>query len=159
MRKNYWKLLFELLILIAILGSIILFYYCRILSFEYIARFKNVKSSLNSIYRSESAYYAKNGYYESDYTKLGFGISIDNNYDIYFGQNVSHSYGRPSYILPDYLKPGVFADHFFIIAVANVDGDPDLDIWILDNKGSIIHLMNDMILGDVNLKCCASFYE
>lgn len=45
--------------------------------------------------------------------------------------------------LPQGFAPGVGPDAFTAVAVANLDDDPDLDVWTLSANGNIVHVQND----------------
>jgi type II secretory pathway pseudopilin PulG len=42
------------------------------------------------------------------------------------------------------IVPGVTASGFVAAAVANLDGDPDLDIWVIDESKNLVHFFNDL---------------
>lgn len=46
--------------------------------------------------------------------------------------------------LPEGVQPGLSEDSFTAVAVANLDGDPALDVWTLDNTGAVYHLRDDL---------------
>ncbi|OGQ80821.1 MAG: hypothetical protein A2289_21115 [Deltaproteobacteria bacterium RIFOXYA12_FULL_58_15] len=46
--------------------------------------------------------------------------------------------------LPDNLYPGVSEDRFTAVAVANLDGDPFLDVWVLDDRGKVSQVIDDV---------------
>ncbi len=53
--------------------------------------------------------------------------------------------GRPvTDPLPPVFQPGFAEGTFTAVAVANVDADEDLDIWVLSEGGTITHVANDM---------------
>jgi hypothetical protein len=45
--------------------------------------------------------------------------------------------------LPDEYAPVVTEDSFTAYAVANIDADPFLDVWLLNDHGAILHLADD----------------
>jgi hypothetical protein len=45
--------------------------------------------------------------------------------------------------LPPGFTPGTGPDSFTAVAVANLDDDPDLDIWTLTSSGNIVQVQND----------------
>ncbi len=47
--------------------------------------------------------------------------------------------------LPADLQPSVSESSFLAVAIANVDDDPDLDVWTLDDTGRIEHVQDDAL--------------
>lgn len=45
--------------------------------------------------------------------------------------------------LPAVSMPGVLPHAFIAVAVANLDDDPDLDVWIINQEGNIAHVRSD----------------
>lgn len=46
--------------------------------------------------------------------------------------------------LPQGMEPGFSEAAFTAVAVANLDGDADLDVWMITAEGSPVHLRNDL---------------
>lgn len=51
--------------------------------------------------------------------------------------------------LPQGAEPGVSEDAFTAVAVANLDGDPALDAWLLNEHGDVEHLVDDVVAEDL----------
>jgi len=46
--------------------------------------------------------------------------------------------------LPPDVTPAVAESTFTAVAVGNLDDDPDLDVWLLNDSGRITHIKNDL---------------
>lgn len=46
--------------------------------------------------------------------------------------------------LPEGLQPAVSEDSFTAVAVGNLDSDAELDVWVLNDTGTIVHHNNDL---------------
>ena len=46
--------------------------------------------------------------------------------------------------LPADVQPGVSEDAFTAVAIANIDSDADLDVWVLNDTGTIEHVHDDL---------------
>lgn len=46
--------------------------------------------------------------------------------------------------LPAGFSPGVSENAFTAVAVANLDGDPQMDVWVLTEVGKIVHAVDDI---------------
>jgi hypothetical protein len=69
-------------------------------------------------------------------------------YTLYLGQSAvfpGRNGGKDETIpLPMGLQPGVSATDFTAVAVADLDGDPELDVWMMTAHGTPVHLQNDL---------------
>jgi type IV pilus assembly protein PilA len=42
------------------------------------------------------------------------------------------------------LEPHISADNFLAVAIGNLDDDPEYDVWIISEDGTIVHFMDDL---------------
>ena len=52
---------------------------------------------------------------------------------------------KANYSLPQGIKAFVSDNHFQIIAVSNIDPDPALDVWSIEEKGELKNLIDDYV--------------
>jgi hypothetical protein len=59
------------------------------------------------------------------------------------GDRISAEKGGP-YQLPDAVKPMVNEKGYQVVAVGNIDSDPVLDVWTVDETESLQNVINDV---------------
>ncbi len=110
---------------------------------EYMARGEqqDAVENLRVICKAELDYYQKNKRYTDSFSELGFTPS--GSYTYYLGKSVINSGGGKAYPLPASVQTYVNDSGFKAVAVSNLDEDPDLDLWTVDEKGVITNVFND----------------
>ena len=107
---------------------------------------KQLEAELNlqSLAIAQFGFRAANRRYGSTFSEIGFDIvGSDQRYSYFMGKDVLEGALGPGK-LPDSLSlPKVSKDSFIAYAVANLDADPDLDVWRVDQNKSVQHLHND----------------
>lgn len=108
----------------------------------------SVKDDLRGLLRTQRLYRAAQDRYGGfqDFPGKGFR-PINGHYTIYLGPEDFMTAVRDNKEVRDEwvgaIAPGVSADAFTAIAVANLDDDPDMDVWMLTHRGEQTHLVND----------------
>ncbi len=108
----------------------------------------SVKDDLRGLLRTQRLYRAAQDHYGGfrDFPGRGFQ-PINGHYTIYLGPDDFMAAVRDNEEHQDEwigaIAPGVSADAFTAIAVANLDDDPEMDVWMLTHAGEQTHLVND----------------
>lgn len=108
------------------------------------AKWTEAKLSMPQMVIAQRGYKAANGDFATSFSEMGFSmISENQRYSYFLGDDVLvGSMGPDS--LPDELDyVEVTSDSFIIYAVANLDADPDLDVWSINQSSMIKHVKND----------------
>ncbi|MBC7794848.1 MAG: hypothetical protein H7Z43_14175 [Clostridia bacterium] len=111
-----------------------------------VARQTSASDDLRALLRTQRLFRAAQDRYgslkESHFQPRGGAYTVYLGADDYIpairdGQTVTDA-------LPPGLHPKITPESFTAYAVANLDGDPELDIWSVDDTGDIKHLINDV---------------
>ncbi|HJP18011.1 MAG TPA: hypothetical protein QF468_05090 [Nitrospinota bacterium] len=116
--------------------------------------FIEVNNNLNSIYTLQKSYRAEHSVYagiekESEaFDDMEWFPSGKLYYSYYCGDNVRSSsvakgHPKPGTDWPYSVKPMVSANTFVCMAVGNLDKDPFMDVWMINDKNELRHLYND----------------
>lgn len=107
------------------------------------AKWIEVQTSLPFIATSQVAYKAMSNRYAKTFDEMGFAMTEHQRYTYFMGKDVRKGFAGPAK-LPAGLNPKEpDAETFLVYAVANLDGDPDLDIWKIDQDRNLKHIRND----------------
>ena len=107
---------------------------------------EEVRNNLNAIFISEISYYGEYSTYSGSFSQIGWWpSSASEDPYAYFApeENIQPAFG-PTLALPSGLKPGKSSDGFTIYAVGNLDSDPDLDVWSVNDMKDVNHWANDL---------------
>lgn len=106
---------------------------------------QSVSEDLRALLRAERLYRATRDTYGS-FRELAFKAP-SGRYTLYLGADESLAAVRDGEEivdpLPAVLEPGLSESSFTAVAVANLDGDDFVDIWLLSDLGDITHVAND----------------
>ena len=93
-------------------------------------------------------FHEENGRY-GNFSELDFN-PIYGRYTIYLDHNdfvkARDDDGPIQHDLPFDFIPRVQAESFRAVAVNNLDEDPDLDIWVIEDNGRLVHEVDDLQL-------------
>ncbi|MDF1566348.1 MAG: hypothetical protein P1V51_25175 [Deltaproteobacteria bacterium] len=114
--------------------------------FQARAKQSEAKSNLSMIYVAETAWQAEAGGFSDDFEKIGFFPEPNNRYTYYLGASTAPATHHESEVapLPADLQTGVSPEGFLAAAVANLDGDATLDVWIIDQDRNLQNLVDDV---------------
>lgn len=105
-----------------------------------------VEAQINmpSIFAAQMGYKAINQKYGATFSEIGFSIAGENQrYTYFMGDDVLKG-ARYLDAFPGSLPPPqVTENSFTAYAIANLDDDPDLDIWTIDQSGTARQIKND----------------
>jgi ankyrin repeat protein len=103
-----------------------------------------LKINLDSLSFRQSSYQKKNQQFALTFKELGWKPMIqDVHYAYFMGQDVIQPQLGGPYQLPPGIKAEVSAKGFVIFAVGNIDDDPTLDVWTINEKNELKHLVDD----------------
>ncbi len=112
------------------------------MKFQARAKQSEAKANLVAIYTAEQTKHAEDGAYVGRFTQLNWRPETGARYTYYIGQD-SVSAGGTAQPLPGEVETYVRKDGFRAVAVANIDGDDTLDVWVIDEKHDLQNLSND----------------
>jgi hypothetical protein len=107
-----------------------------------LARRMEVKSELQSLALAEKAFFAENSAYSALFDDLGAGLAPRN--WAYFLPGNSLQPPNLNFALPPETSPRADTDGFLIVAVGNLDSDPALDVWTIDQSNNIVNAIDDL---------------
>jgi hypothetical protein len=103
------------------------------------------KTNLMTIFSSEMAFFAENSTYGANFDDLGFSLLGDARYAYFLpGSELQPAKGA-RYSLPEGIAPRVDERGFVVVAVGNLDSDPTLDVWTMDQDRDLVNVVNDMV--------------
>lgn len=108
----------------------------------------SIRDDLRGLLRTQRLFRAAQDRYGrfDDFPGRGFR-PVSGYYTIYLGRDdfvvASRDGAKIQDDLPSGFSPGVSDDAFTAIAVANIDSDPDVDVWMLNHSGEQVHLADD----------------
>ncbi|MFO8058965.1 MAG: DUF4190 domain-containing protein [bacterium] len=105
------------------------------------------KTNLGSIFNLETAYFGEHNTYGDSFDLIGWSPAGQNLYTYYIGDQsigTHPSKGQP-HELPAGVEARVEKTSFQAVAVGNIDDDPYLDVWTIDENKSIKNVQNDII--------------
>lgn len=107
-------------------------------------RWMEAETALRSMAMTQTTFKASNLRYATSFDEMDFSMTSSNiTYSYFMGDAVIKGNLGPA-TLPPGLEAGTPTESEFIIwAVANLDGDPDLDVWKIDHTQNIKHVRND----------------
>ena len=107
------------------------------------AKWVEVQTSRPLIATSQVAYKAISQRYAKTFDEMGFGMTEHQRYTYFMGKDVLKGFMGPKK-LPAGLNSREPDDETFLVyAVANLDSDPDLDVWRIDQNRNLKHIRND----------------
>ena len=113
------------------------------------------KWHLPQIFVSQTSYYGEHGVYAVSpglFEKIRFEVETPNRYSYYCGDEVwpchpnkcgetPHPTLGPDWPLP--VKPYARDHSFMCMAVGNLDDDPTMDVWSINERKVLVHFVND----------------
>lgn len=119
------------------------------------AKQAEAKSLLAGAFVAQQAYRAEFGRFSPTIEKCGLAVDPASRYVIYFGPRELAGGGAlpdRGYVLKQAaiffdesnIRPMVKKDRFVLVAVSNLDADPDLDVWTIDQDNELVQVQNDL---------------
>jgi len=102
------------------------------------------KINLQALVAAQAGYKATARSYGRTFDEVGFSISGgERHYSYFMGDDVMVGSDGPTELPEDLPPPKVSKNSFTAYAVANLDADPDLDVWRVDQNRRLKHLRKD----------------
>ncbi len=102
------------------------------------------RSNLRAIYVLQETCYLERSTYCGTFELLNFKPPGMNRYAYFLpGDRIPAEKGGP-YKLPETIQPRVNEKGYQVVTVANIDSDPVLDVWTVDEKDSLRNVINDL---------------
>jgi len=112
------------------------------LKFQAKAKQSQAKTMLDQAYQQQMTYQMMNGVYAESLEDLDFEPS-NRLYAVHFGFDVVPNAEGEDYYLPVGVETIAREDEFVIVAVGNIDGDPTLDVWTIDQDRRMENVVDD----------------
>jgi ankyrin repeat protein len=103
-----------------------------------------VKSNLDAIATAEIGFNALHEKYGLTFKEIEWMPEGESRYAYFLAQDVIQPKLGGSYKLPQGIKSEIMAQGFTIIAVTNLDDDPTLDVWAINEKKELKNLSDDV---------------
>ena len=126
------------------------------LDFDAKAKTLEAKQNLQAIYQSQKAYFQIHHAYAGGsqiFNLIHWKPESFTRYDFYMGSDKRDNTNHLVYWMnpnldyrswPYSVLPGSSPSGFTAVAVGNIDNDPFLDIWYINDQGKLINLANDL---------------
>ncbi len=111
-------------------------------AFNYRGNGLEAQRELRSVHSKQLIYRKEKGYFAVNFADMGY-ITNKGRYTIFYNDTLMPSVWNLKESLPSYYKCVREVDKWNAYAVANLDADSGLDIWMVDEKGDIYHLQDD----------------
>lgn len=107
-------------------------------------RWMEAETTLRSMAMTQTGFKASNLRYATSFDEMDFSMTSSNiTYSYFMGNSVIKGNLGPA-TLPTGLEFSTPTENEFVIwAVANLDGDPEWDVWKIDQAQNIQHVKND----------------
>jgi len=155
------------MMVICIIGILAAIAIPNFMNYQAQSRQAEAKAELGGIMTSELAYYSDLSVYAQDFTQIGFQIvGVSQYYDFTVTAPVSGGSGSYSWPSGAWIGlhgtpgdgpygsgdgniglnalPGATSTAFTAIAVGNIDNDPTLDVWSINQVGDLENPVNDV---------------
>ncbi len=104
------------------------------------------RTEINDFHLAQQRYYLSYNEYADSFDTLGWFPRNDTSYAYFLGQDEIQPIAGGPYDLPRDVYTWVEKHDWQIIAVANIDSDPTLDIWMMNSdKGEVECLLDDSV--------------
>ena len=103
------------------------------------------RTNLKAIYAAQAEYFGKYHTHAATFDQLDARIEGWTRYAYYLSESEERmATAQPLIALPSYIKPGVSATGFTAAAAGNIDAEPTLDIWTINDRGELVNVVNDV---------------
>jgi type IV pilus assembly protein PilA len=144
--------LIELMIVVAIIGILAAIAIPSFLTYQTKAKQAEVKSNLNALFKVEMSYYAEKSEYTSKFTDLAWVPIGPYKYAYNVSGAAADTVGLNLPILPlngpnspkNSAMPGAGDSSFTAVAWGNIDGDPAVDTWQIDQSNNLHFTYDDV---------------
>lgn len=141
----------EVLVLASVAGILAAAAVPNFLAFQSKAKQSSAKAGLKSMFTAQMAFFAENGRYCRTFQECGvdMGFVGGDGYMFFLGDDVlsnesSYKVQQAYDLMKDLgIDPVVTDQGFVIVAAGNIDSDPDLDVWTIDDQNMLYNVVSD----------------
>ncbi|MFO8057118.1 MAG: hypothetical protein R6V10_07490 [bacterium] len=98
---------------------------------------------LEALHAAQSEYFAEHGTYSASFGDLGWKPEGDSVYALFLPEDSVQPEDSGSVQLPGGLKAFASETGFTAIAAGNIDDDPVLDVWWINDSKGVRHVVDD----------------
>lgn len=102
------------------------------------------KTNLGVIFVCELSYFGEYNTYGHSFGLIGWKPEIKNRYAYFLGNDAIQAKEGGPYRMPKGVKSIVSNSAFTAVAVGNIDGDPTLDVWTINDQKELVNVVNDV---------------
>lgn len=136
--------LIELVIIVGIIGLLATIAIPSFLRFQSRAKQSEAKTNLGAIFKSQKAYFAEKDTYNS-FASIGFTPSGNNRYTYSSGLDTINNLTPDGVVYPPAgVGETAGPNRFLASATSNIDGDPFMDVWVINGNNALSNLNNDV---------------
>jgi hypothetical protein len=112
---------------------------------EMFALQEEAKTNLKAIWTAEVTYFSNSNTYAPTFTQIGWNPAPKRNYAYFLADDVIKPDMGGPYVLPAGLTSEVTTTSFTAYAVGNLDCDPVVDVWMINDGRALKNLVNDAL--------------
>jgi type IV pilus assembly protein PilA len=115
------------------------------LRFQAEAKQSEAKRNLGAIYIAETSFFAQYSVYGKTFEEIGYQSERRTIYSYFLSSQEQIPSQVADYSIPPNIKAYVHENKFQAIAVGNLDSDPTLDVWVIDQNKNLKNVVNDVM--------------
>ena len=128
-------------VFVAVIGILAAIAIPNFLKFQARARQSEAKANLKGIYVANRAHYAETGVGAQTFEEMGFELEPGHRYTYFYAESVIGTEPLPQSVAT-FSNPQT--GEFQAVAVGNIDGDPTLDVWVINAESELSNLSDDV---------------
>jgi len=103
------------------------------------------KTNLRALATMEAAFFSTKNRYAASFAELEWSPTLSSKFYTYYLSDTEVIKPKPPvYSMPEGVHAWATDKGFLAVAVANLDSDPVLDVWVIDDKGNLQNIVDDL---------------